>query len=125
MRTLRAFNASHIDEDNTSLSGMHENELFFNCTFDKLNGLTLKDCVLSHSKFTTNNIKDALGFTLTLDCFNFKDVEFSPLLFDLYLLMAIQSSGNTEKRKKLIEILGKDRVVELLGMLSRAERKQK
>lgn len=104
---------------------MHDNELFFNCTFKRLNDLTLKDCVLSHSKFTTDNIQDALGFTLTLDCFSFKDVEFSPLLFDLFLLMAIQSKGNTEKRQQLIQLLGKDRVVELLGMLARAERKRK
>ncbi len=118
---LRDFKATHIDENLEGISGLHENELFHNCTFKKLRGLTLKDCVLSKSKFTTDDIRDALGFTLTLDCLSFHRVEFSELLFDLFLVLAIKSKGNDEKRKKLVDVIGKERVLELLHQMSDLE----
>lgn len=113
---------SFIDQNCENLTGHFKGVIFHNCTFKKLNGLVLEDCVLMNSRFLTDDIEDALGFTLTLQCNSFRDVEFSPLLFDLYLLMAVKSSGNTEKRKKLIEIVGKERSYELLKILSSLER---
>jgi hypothetical protein len=119
-KTLREFKAVHIDQDYSSgITGLHENELFYNCTFDKVTGLTLKDCVLENSKFKTSKLSDVVGFTLTLgDCNSFENVEYSDFLFDLYLVMAIKSAGNTEKRKKLIELVGKERVIEILRQFS-------
>src|SRR5512146_2016906 len=84
---LRNFAALHIDEDCTSIKGTHDNELFFNCIFEQLNGLTLRNCDLKQSKFITNSIRDALGFTLTLDCHSADNVEYSPLLFKLFLVL--------------------------------------
>lgn len=121
---VRTFTKTQIDADCQDLHGKHENELFFNCTFKKLNGLTLKDCVLTQSKFLTDDIEDALGFTMTLDCMSFKDVEFSELLFDLFLTLAIMSKGNTAKRQKLVEIVGKDRVRAILAILANLEPKR-
>jgi hypothetical protein len=111
----------HINENCESISGTFEDEVFFECTFKKLNGLTLKNCDLNRSKFTTDDIRDALHFTMTLDCNSFDKVEYSPLLFDLLLVLIIKTKGNTEKRKKLIEIVGEERLKEILVALSSLE----
>jgi CO dehydrogenase/acetyl-CoA synthase delta subunit len=111
----------HIDQDVSNLSGEHWDELFFNCTFKKLNNLVLKNCELNRSKFITDKVEDALGFTLTLGCMSFSNVELSELLFDLMLCLLMKSSGNTEKRRKLIDVVGRSRVAELLKTLERLE----
>jgi hypothetical protein len=121
MDSLRKFKDVKIGEDCSNLSGHHENELLHGCQFRKLNGLTLKDCVLDRSRFNTESVADALGFTLTLDCHSFRDVEYSPLLFDLLLVMMITTKGNEEKRIKLIEVVGKKRYEALLRVLQRTE----
>lgn len=105
----------HIDEDVVGLTGFHENALFHNCTFRNLRGVTLKDCVLAHSTFTTTKLDEAMGFTFTVgNCNTFRNVAYSEYLFDLFLIMMIQTKGNTEKRKKLIEIVGRDKVHDTL-----------
>jgi hypothetical protein len=120
--TLRQFTQVHIDEDLSNLKGTFENALFFNCKFHSLNGLTLKNCVLDHSHFTASDPKDLLGFTLTLDCFSFEDVELSETVFDTLLLLLCKSKGNTEKRKKIIEqVVGHERSIEILRQLKALE----
>lgn len=118
---LRQFSELHIDEDCRDLTGQHENGLFFNCKFEKLNGLTLKDCDLNRSQFVTETLRDALGLTLTLDCFSFKGVELSPLLFDLLLLMLHISAGNDEKRERLLDVIGQHRAAQLLRIIEGLE----
>lgn len=118
---LREFDKVHIGEDCSLLSGCHENSLFFDCTFTNLNGLTLKDCDLNHSRFTTETIRDALGFTLTLGCHSFKGVEFSPLLFDLMLCLLTMSKGNDGKRRQLIDVIGAKRYEALMRVLNVVE----
>ncbi len=121
-KPLRNFSAIHIDEDQSTLTGDHENALFFNCTFDKLTGLTLKNCVLDRSKFVTTDPKNMLGFTLTLNCHSFENVELSPEVFDTLLLLICKSAGNLEKRLKIInEVVGRDRSYELLKRLREIE----
>lgn len=111
MNPLRDFTEIHIDEDRSQLHSLQsENALFHNCVFKDLRGVTLKNCVLDRSKFTTESVREALGFTLTLDCHSFNDVEFSPLLFDLWLFLLTTSSGNDEKREQLVNLLGKGQV---------------
>jgi hypothetical protein len=120
---LRSWKTTHIEEDCSDLKGTHENSLFWNCVFKKLRGLKLIDCVLTHSKFETDDLDDAMGFTLTLgDCGSFRNVEYSETLFDLYLVMAIMTKGNVTKRRKLIEVVGRDRVQEILTKLATLER---
>jgi hypothetical protein len=118
---LHQFSKVSIDENCEVISGHHENELFFNCTFKKLNGLTLKDCDLNRSTFKTSDVRDALNFTMTLNCHSFNNVSFSPLLFDLMLVLLLKTNGNTEKRQALIEVIGKERVIELLQELKSLE----
>jgi hypothetical protein len=118
---MRKFNAQHIDQNCEDVSGFHDNELFFNCKFKKLNGLTLKNCDLNMSQFAPEKVRDALGFTVTLDCHSFADVELNPLAFDLILCLLLKSKGNNEKRRKLIEVIGKDRLMALLGEMSTLE----
>jgi hypothetical protein len=121
MSELRKFSEIHIDEDCSAMSGPHENGLFFNCRFNKLNGLTLTDCDLNGSRFETNTVRDALGFTLTLGCHSFSGVEYSPLLFDLLIVLMTMSKGNDEKRQKLIDVIGVDRHAVLMKILGRLE----
>ncbi len=110
-QSLRQFSEIHIDEDRSQLHSVQlENALLHGCTFKDLRGVVLKDCVLNRSKFTTESVREALGFTLTLDCHSFNNVEFSPLLFDLLLYLLTTSTGNDEKREQLAGLLGKERV---------------
>lgn len=118
---LREFSETRIGEDCKTLSGHHENGLFFECEFKKLAGLTLKDCDLNRSKFTTDSIRDALGFTMTLGCHSFDKVEYSPLLFDLFLTLATMTKGNDEKRQKLIDVIGRSRYEAIKRTLSAIE----
>jgi len=122
-KALRNFNDSHIKETFTTLTGNKENELFHGCTFDKVAGLTLKDCVLTDSKFVTKGVENALGFTVTLDCHSFTNVELSDDLFDLLLLLLCKGKGNTDKRRKLLfDVIGKERAAELLDQMKHLER---
>jgi hypothetical protein len=118
---MRDFNATHIDANCEDVSGFHENELFFNCMFKKLNGLTLKNCDLNRSQFNPEEVRDALGFTVTLDCHSFADVKLNPLAFDLILCLLIKSAGNDTKRRKLVDVIGKDRLLALLKEMSTLE----
>lgn len=117
----KKFRATHIEKDCSQLSGMHDSELFFNCSFKDLRGLTLRNCVLNRSRFLTDTVEQAMGFTLTLDCASFANVEYSEVLFDLLLMLIIKTKGNTEKRRKLIEVLGRERVLELGRILESME----
>jgi hypothetical protein len=119
---LHSFAALHMDKDYTNETGVHDNELFFNCKFKKLNGLTLKDCDLNRSEFITDDIRDALGFTLTLNCMSFNHVQYSELLFDLLLLLLSKTKGNDEKREKLLDVVGRERANKLLRILNTLER---
>lgn len=123
MESLKNYppDAVHIDQDCSDLSGRQVDHVFFNCTFRRLDGLTLERCDLNHSKFVTDTVEDALNFTITLGCLSFRNVEFSPLLFDLMLCLLIKSSGNTEKRRQLIEVMGRQRTAELLQILKGLE----
>ncbi len=119
---LHRYSAEHIDENLESVPvGNRENELFFNCTFRDVRGATLKRCNLHHSKFLTDRIEDALGFTVTLDCNSFQDVELSPLLFDLLLCLLLKTKGNTEKRRKLLDVIGRDNAHKILSEMARIE----
>lgn len=119
---LHSFAFLHVDQNCEDVVGEHENELFFNCVFKHLNGLTLKGCDLNRSRFDTDNIRDALDFTLTLNCNSFTNVQYSELLFDLMLLLLTKTKGNDEKRKKLIDVVGRERADKLLRILRTLER---
>ena len=121
MTKVREFAEEHIEEDCSSLCGERSNELFFGCTFDKLSGLTLHNCDLNRSKFVTKRFRDALGFTLTLDCHSFKDVEYSALLFDSMLFLLCQTRGNDEKREALVQLLGPEKMSVFERLLGGAE----
>ena len=118
---LHTFAEEHIDADCARLTGLHDNGLFFNCKFNKLNGLVLKDCDLNRSKFVTDSLQDALGFTLTLGCKSFRNVEYSEKLIDLMLCLLIMTKGNDAKREKLLDVIGRDKAALLLRTLKRFE----
>ncbi len=117
----RQFSEINIDKDCREVTGFHDNALFFNCKFNKINGLTLKNCDLNQSEFDITNIKDALGFTVTMDCFSFNGVKISPELFDLYLLLLCQTEGNDAKREAVKTIIGKEKADRMLKLLRRIE----
>jgi hypothetical protein len=118
---LRNFTEEHIREDCAELTGQHENSLLYDCRFRKLSGLTLKDCDLCHSRFDTQSIKEALGFTMTLSCLSFNDVELSDTLFDALLALIMMTRGNDEKREKLRAVVGEKRMAALQRVLKGVE----
>jgi hypothetical protein len=119
--SLHRFDKTHIDEDCEQLAGRFKNELFFNCRFKKLNDLVLEDCELNQSEFNTDSVRDALGVTMTLSCKSFRGMTMSPLLFDLYLLLAYLTKGNDLKREKLLDVIGRPRALALLKLLEATE----
>ena len=114
-------NPVFIDENCGDKTGEFEGAVFHNCSFKHLNGLTLKKCDLSNSRFETDSIRDALDFTMTLNCLSFKGVEYSETLFDLLLCLMVQSKGNDEKRRKLVAVLGEAKLKSLLRTLHTLE----
>lgn len=117
----RTFSEINIDKDCRDTIGFHDNALFFNCKFNNIKGLTLKNCDLNQSSFEVEDIKDALGFTVTLDCFSFNGVKLSPELFDLYLLLLCQTQGNELKIEAVKKIIGKRKAEKMLKLLRRIE----
>jgi hypothetical protein len=118
---LRAFAEQHIDEDLTNADRDFDNALLFNCKFDNLRGRTFKNCDLNRSEFLTDRIEDLLGFTITLDCHSFGNVTLSETIFDAILLLLYKTRGNDSKRRKLLEIIGKEKVEALLKQLGTLE----
>lgn len=112
---LRTYSETHIDEHIPVLSGYYDNALFYNCTIDAVKDAQLHNCVLTSSKFNLNDLSAIQGLTVTLDCYSFGKVELSETAFDFLLMLLIKSSGNIEKREKLIDVLGgKRKLVQLL-----------
>lgn len=119
---LRRFSEVHIDEDLRGVTGTFENALFFNCTFGSLKDLKFINCVLDRSHFTETDPAQMLGFTVTLDCHSFSGVELSPEAFDLILMLLVKTSGNTEKRRAIIEkVVGHDASFKYLSKLKNLE----
>lgn len=116
---LREFNNTMIDKEVVAAGKTFTNWLFYNCTFRSVAGLSLTNCVLDRSRFLVDRISDALGFTLTLNCFSFSDVEYSELLFDLLLYLLTTTKGNDEKREKITQILGVDKMQKFERVLKR------
>ena len=118
---LREFSQQHINEDLTETVSDYDNALLFGCKFRKLRGRTFKNCDLNYSEFVTDNIKELLGFTLTLSCHSFKNVRLSPLVFNLLILLLLQTLGNDTKRRKLLSVIGKKTAKELLKRMEELE----
>jgi hypothetical protein len=119
---LRDFSEVHIDQNlEQSVAGKEfSNALLFNCSFKNLRGLVLKNCDLNQSEFKTESIREAMGFTMTLDCNSFNDVRFSPLLVKLLLTLLYTTKGNDEMREKLPDVIGRKDLDMLLRTLKRA-----
>lgn len=115
------FNETHIGEDFRDRPGVYDNCLFYDCVFDDLRGLSLTNCDLNHSRFETQSLEKAIGLTITLNCNSFSNVEFSPELLDLMLVLLISTKGNDERRQQLREVLGEKRARRLSQLLKDTE----
>ena len=115
--SLRSWTEVHINEKNVVLQPrIYRDALFRGCVITKCSGATLINCCLTESKFDISRVEDMLGFTMTLDCASYANVEFSEKVFDYLTLLLIRSKGNTAKRLKLIDALGgKHKVTDLLN----------
>jgi hypothetical protein len=116
---MRNFDEEHIHEDCSDFTGVHDNGLFYDCEFNSLTGLTLLNCDLNRSRFTTESVRSALGFAMTLSCLSFRGVEYSELLFDLFLSLATLTTGNDSKREALKDVIGRDRHAAIVRVLER------
>lgn len=118
---LHQFSEEYIDKDLTTLREFYDNVLFFGCHFRKLSGVTMRDCELNRSKIEPDTIRDLQNFTVTLSCKSFNNVVLNELAFDTLLLLLSKTAGNAEKRKKLLEIVGKDRARQILKEMETLE----
>ena len=122
MEVLRKFNEIYIDKDLTKIVKKHyKNCLFFSCTFDDISNIIFEDCVLTRSKFISNDVKKCLNFAVTLKCSSFKDVEISETIMNLILFLLASTKGNDSKRRKIIGIIGKEKVREMSNKLEGIE----
>lgn len=120
---MATFREVHTDEEFLETPEPKNKAGFYDCTFHKLNGAVLKNCTMRGSKFAMTKPEDIIGLTLTMDCFFFSELELSPEVFDLLLLLICKTRGNTKKRLAIIEeIVGHDRAVELLKQMETLER---
>lgn len=120
---FRAFREKHIDELFEEVPAPKRNVEFYDCTFNKLGGAVLENCSLSGCKFAMTDPADIIGLTVTMDCFTFSNLELSPEVFDMLLMLICKSKGNNEKRLSIIEnVVGHDRAVELLKKMQHLER---
>jgi hypothetical protein len=120
-QSKREYSETHIGEDCSQLRGRFFNALFYDCIFSRCDGLELSNCVLEHTKLTATEPEDILGVTLTLNCHTFKNLELSPDAFDLLLLLICKMKGNTEKRRAITDIVGRERTIELLRRMRTLE----
>lgn len=81
----------------------------------------MSNCDLSESKFTTDDIRDMMNFTVTINCHSARNVEYSDLMFDMFLIMMAKTKGNDEKRDKLLDIVGREKAEKIFKLISRLE----
>ena len=119
---LRAMREIHIDKDFPEVPPPTDGAEFYGCTFHKLRGARLTNCVLKDCKFVMTKLEDIISVSLSFDCFTFSDLELSEEVFDALLLLICKSSGNTKKRRDIIEnIVGHDRALKLLKEMKNLE----
>lgn len=117
------FNQVFENQTFESLSGTFIHCTFRNCTFKRVSGLSLIDCSLWGSRLISDKFEDFLGFSITMQCKSVDELELSETAFDSVLLLLLKTSGNTEKRRKILsEVLGKDKVRNYLKRFSTLER---
>ncbi len=120
---FRAYKEIHNREVFEEVPPPKNNVEFYNCTFKNLANATLTNCSLSGCKFDMTKPEEIIGLSVTMDCFSFSNLELSPEVFDLLLLLICKTKGNNEKRLAIIEtIVGHDRAIELLRELEHLER---
>ncbi len=109
---LRNFDHTYIDQK-VSLSGVVQNNLLYNCEVTDLTGVSLINCDLNQSKILIDDIAKLCGLVLSMNCGSFRNVTLSGLVFDCMVMLLYSTKGNDSKRRKLLSLLGKDRVKEL------------
>jgi hypothetical protein len=80
------------------------------CEISKACGAEFLHCSLRGAKFTSEDVRDYIGMTATLDCQTFEGVELPPVAFDLFLKLFSLTLGNDEKRKGLRALIDPTRL---------------
>lgn len=109
---LRDFNKTYVDKQ-VQLRGEIHNTLLHNCEIADLRGVTLLNCDLNQSKILIDDINKLQGFACTMDCGTFRNVTLSETVFDCLVMLLYSTKGNDNKRRKLIDVVGKDKMKEL------------
>lgn len=119
---LREFSASHIDKTFETITGTHENALFYNCTFHNVRNARFINCDLNQSRFVSEDPKDFMGLVVSLDCFTFGNIELSEPALLCLLSMILKTKGNTAVRKSLLGALDHTKMFTLLKNFETLER---
>src|SRR5258706_10758061 len=109
MLKLHKFSEEYIDADMTVCKKEFDNALLYHCRFKDLRNVTIKNCDMNQSEILSDRIEDLVGFCATFSCKHFNNVKLSELVFDIFLMLLVQTKGNDLKRLKLLEIVGKER----------------
>lgn len=119
---LRTFSATHIDETFEIITGLHENALFYNCTFHNVRNARFINCDLNQSRFVSTNPEDFMGLVVSLDCFTFGNIELSEPALLCLLAMLLKTKGNTAIRKSVLASLDHHKMFSLLKNFETLER---
>jgi hypothetical protein len=96
--------------------------LLYGCKLENLRGTLLAHCCLAESQIAPRTIEDMVGFTVTLDCFSWKDVQLNELALDLMLYLLTLGKGNDEKRAMLKRMIRPEHLLELESDFERLQR---
>ena len=122
MDSLHKFDGLHFDEDCTQLKGHFENHLFSRCKFRDLSGLTLKNCVLRESMFEPQTLREAMGFTVSMECGTFYKAKPNRLMLEMLLMLVLQTEGNEELRQNIVDhVLGREKAHQLYELIRNLE----
>lgn len=83
---------------------------FHDCVITGLRNTWLVGCDMAGSKVDIRDPVGILDATLTVNCYTFKDVELSEMVFDSMIYLLSLGNGNDAKRRALREMVEPSRL---------------
>lgn len=106
----RRFSEIHEDEDLPDIRGRgFVRALFSKCRFKNMRKSHLVGCTMDQCTVETDDPRDILDVTLTLNCHTFRNLRLSPAAFDALLYVATMSAPDEETREKARAALDPER----------------
>lgn len=84
--------------------------LFRDCTFRKLRGAHIVNCTFERCTLDTDDPREILGVTTTLNCRTFEGLKFSPAAMDAVLHLVAMGCSDAEQREKILAVIDPHRL---------------